>query len=77
MLNLKHAYSGTLIIWILIFIIFKIMPKTGNLRQSYKWINFNQFLGRKNRGITIVANILQFKSDFLKCVGHYLENAVF
>ena len=53
------------------------MPKTGNLRQSYKWINFTQFLGRKNRGITIVANILQFKSDFLKCVGHYLENGVF
>ena len=55
MLNLKHAYSRTHIIWILIFIIFKIIPKTGNLRQSYKWINFTKFLGRKNRGIIIAV----------------------
>ena len=31
------------------------MPKTGNLRQSYKWVNFTRFLGRKNRGIKIVV----------------------
>ena len=52
MLNLKHGYS---IISMLIFIIFKIMPSTGNLRQSYKWINFTQFLDRKNSGIKIVV----------------------
>ena len=38
----------------LIFIIFKIMPRTSNLRESYKWINFTQLLGRKNGGIKIV-----------------------
>ena len=55
MLNLKHTYTRTHIISIFIFIIFKIMPKTGNLRQSYMWINFTQFLGRKNRCIIIVV----------------------
>ena len=31
------------------------MPRTGNLKQSYKVINFTQFLGRENGGIKIVV----------------------
>ena len=31
------------------------MPRTHNLRQSYKWINFTQFLDRKTGDIKIVA----------------------
>ena len=31
------------------------MPRTGNLRQSYKWISFTPFLERKNEGIKTVV----------------------
>ena len=31
------------------------MPRTGNLRQSCKWISYTQFLGRKNGDIKIVV----------------------
>ena len=31
------------------------MARTGNLRQSHKWINFSQFLARKNGDIKIVV----------------------
>ena len=31
------------------------MPKTGNFRETYNWINFTQFLDRKNGGIIIVV----------------------
>ena len=55
------------------------MPRTGNLRQTYAWITFNQFLGRRKKRKhknCCYAQVLQFKSDFLKCVGHYLEMAL-
>ena len=50
------------------------MTRTDNLRKSYKWINFTQFLDRKNGGIKIVVTQ---KFCNLRVIGHYLENCVF